>query len=304
MKRLMFSLALATVVLAASAQEPIKANFKKGDTQTFVITEENNISDAVTTTNTKEICYKVTQADDTKATIECVMTAFDTKSTGDDKGAAAMDEVNQMLAKLKDVPVIIETNAAGKVMKMVNREQIEEKMNVIIKEFVDNIFKMAPEMAQAMKKEDMEKAMHAKLTEKEILDEFTENIFDLYDKPIANNYEEVKDVDGLRLKLTYTVANIFGTQNITAKGVVNMTKEETKELFFAQIDQAGLPDDQVQMIKSNFDQLALTGMAKIEANTNTVYQLDADGWLKGMKDNSEINLFGQAIKQKTTISRK
>jgi hypothetical protein len=232
------------------------------------------------------------------------MTAFDTKSTGDDKGAAAMDEVNQMLAKLKDVPVIIETNAAGKVMKMVNREQIEEKMNVIIKEFVDNIFKMAPEMAQAMKKEDMEKAMHAKLTEKEILDEFTENIFDLYDKPIANNYEEVKDVDGLRLKLTYTVANIFGTQNITAKGVVNMTKEETKELFFAQIEQAGLPDDQVQMIKSNFDQLALTGMAKIEANTNTVYQLDADGWLKGMKDNSEINLFGQAIKQKTTISRK
>ena len=189
-------------------------------------------------------------------------------------------------------------------MKMVNREQIEEKMNVIIKEFVDNIFKMAPEMAQAMKKEDMEKAMHAKLTEKEILDEFTENIFDLYDKPIANNYEEIKDVDGLRLKLTYTVANIFGTQNITAKGVVNMTKEETKELFFAQIEQAGLPDDQVQMIKSNFDQLALTGMAKIEANTNTVYQLDADGWLKGMKDNSEINLFGQAIKQKTTISRK
>lgn len=215
-----------------------------------------------------------------------------------------MDEVNQMLAKLKDVPVIIETNAAGKVMKMVNREQIEEKMNVIIKEFVDNIFKMSPEMAQAMKKEDIEKAMHAKLTEKEILDEFTENIFDLYDKPIANNYEEIKDVDGLRLKLTYTVANIFGTQNITAKGVVNMTKEETKELFFAQIDQAGLPDDQVQMIKSNFDQLALTGMAKIEANTNTVYQLDADGWLKGMKDNSVINLFGQAIKQKTTISRK
>ena len=121
-----------------------------------------------------------------------------------------MDEVNQMLAKLKDVPVIIETNAAGKVMKMVNREQIEEKMNVIIKEFVDNIFKMTPEMAQAMKKEDIEKAMHAKLTEKEILDEFTENIFDLYDKPIANNYEEIKDVDGLRLKLTYTVANIFG----------------------------------------------------------------------------------------------
>ena len=83
-----------------------------------------------------------------------------------------------------------------------------------------------------------------------------------------------------------------------------MTKEETKELFFAQIEQAGLPDDQVQMIKSNFDQLALTGMAKIEANTNTVYQLDADGWLKGMKDNSVINLFGQAIKQKTTVSRK
>ena len=300
----MFTLALASVVLVANAQEPIKANFKKGDTQTFVITEENNIAGAGTTTNTKEICYKVTEADDTKAIIECVLTSFDSKSSGNEKGAAAMDEVNQMLAKLKDFPVIIETNAAGKVQKMVNREKVEEKMNVIIKEFADNIFKMTPEMEQAMKKEDLEKAMQAKLTEKEILDEYTNYIFDLYDKPIANNYEDVKEVDGLRLKVTYTVANIFGTQNITAKGVANMTKEETKKLFFEQIDQAGLPDDQVQMIKSNFDQLALTGMAKIDANSNSVYQLDADGWLKGMKDNSQMYLFGQDIKQKTTVTRK
>lgn len=300
----MFTLALASVVLVANAQEPIKANFKKGDTQTFVISEENNMAGAVTTTNTKEISFKVTEADDTKAIIECVLTAFDTKSTGNEKGAAALDEVNQMFAKMKDFPVIIETNAAGKVQKMVNREKVEEKMNVIIKEFVDNIYKMTPEMAQAMKKEDLEKSMHAKLTEKEILDEYTNYIFDLYDKPIANNYEEEKEVDGLRMKITYTVANIFGTQNITAKGIVNMSKEETKQLFFTQIDQAGLPDDQVQMIKANFDQLALTGMAKVEANSNSVYQLDADGWLKGMKDNSQINLFGQDIKQKTTITRK
>lgn len=37
--------------------------------------------------------YTVTDVDATKATIEYVMTAFETKSSGNEKGAEAMDEV-------------------------------------------------------------------------------------------------------------------------------------------------------------------------------------------------------------------
>ncbi len=223
----------------------------------------------ISTSNTTEMRYTVTDVDATKATIEYVMTAFETKSSGNEKGAEAMDEVQQIIAKLKDVPVIFETDADGKVQKLVNSETIQEKLNVAIKEFADKMFKMAPEMAQVMKKEDIEKQMHEKLTDAEILKIVADDIFDLYGKTISNGMVEDKEDHGIHMKVTYSVANIFGTQNITAKGVANMSKEETKQLFFEQIDQAGLPDDQVRMIKSNFDQMAAAGMAKIEAMSCT-----------------------------------
>lgn len=49
MKKVFLTLALATAVIAAGAQTTIKANFKKGDTKTYVITETNDMGGQIST---------------------------------------------------------------------------------------------------------------------------------------------------------------------------------------------------------------------------------------------------------------
>lgn len=307
MKKLIFTIALAGLMLSANAQTLIKGEFKKGDTMTYVSTQVNVLGGqgkGITSKVSSEVQYTILEADAKSAKVECILKEFNADNQGQEQGADAMDEVTQLTAKLKDVPVVISLDENGAPQEIVNRDKVNEKVNTIINEFVDNMFKMAPQMAQMMTKEQLTQQMREKLSDKELIKSLTDGVFDLYGKTISNGYEEEEEMNGLRMKMTYSIAQIFGIQNITVKGVANMSKEEVKAMFFQQIEQAGLPEDQVKMIKANFGQLEATGMAKIEADINETYQMDKDTWLKGYKSVSDVNLFGQNIKETKSVSRK
>ena len=307
MNKLLFTIAMAGIMLSANAQTLIKGNFKKGDTMTYVTTQENVIGgqgQSLTTKINSEIQYTILDANDKSASVECLIKVFDFSNEGMDQASEAMDEVSQLTAKLKDFPIIVELDENGAPKGIANRDKVEEKVNTIINEFVDNILKMAPQMSEMMSKETLVQQMKSKLSEEEILNSVTDGVFDLYGKTISNGYEDEKEENGIRLKQTYTIANIFGTQNVTVKGVSNMNKDDVKSMFFKQIEQAGLPEDQVSMIKQNYGQLEAAGMAKLEVNSNETYQMDKDSWLKGLKSTSDVNLFGQNIKETKSINRK
>jgi hypothetical protein len=91
-------------------------------------------------------------------------------------------------------------------------------------------------------------------------------------------------------------------QNIVANSTLNMTKDEMKEMIIKQVEKSA--PDQAAMVKENIDQLMSTGMLKMDMKETATYELQADGWVKSIKNETTTETMGQQLVTKSTATLK
>jgi len=297
-KILSFSL-LLTVAFATHAQLKIAPKMQKGDVKNYAVVATNSIpmqGDAKITSGSKYTVVDAT-ADGYVLDIETLEVQVEADAnniTG--KLMAAAEEMQ------KGVVIRVTTDKDGKPTKVLNLDELRQKMDKAADSAIDKLFADIPQLSQAIPdKSVLKNQFMDTFTEETILRGLQEST-----SPLALNgktiitgaQEEYISKDGLKMKRMYFVNG----QNVIANSTLNMSKDEMKALLIKQVEDRA--PEQAQMVKDNIDQIMDSGMLKIDMTQKDTYELQADGWPKSIVTENTTETMGQKVVTKTNITLK
>lgn len=296
-KILLLALMLSAAFMAEAQSLTIAPKMQKGDKKMYKTETVTSMSDQDDIAVTVETAYTV--ADKTADGY-----VIDIKTTSVSNNADANNTMGRILAisseMMKDVTVRIATDKNGQLTKVLNYDEVKNKIQAGSQKLVDELFNSAPEIAQLVPKEAMLSQITDAMTEENII-----NSLKNADSPLALNgktvmtgaVDEYTNGSNIKMKRTYFVKG----NTVMGTSVMNMEKDDIKKLIIAQVEK--LVPDQADMIKENIDTVMESGLVKLEANEKSTYELGADGWVKTIKTEQVSNTMGQETKATITVTQ-
>ena len=298
MKKLMMVGLLLTAAIALQAQLKVAPKMEKGTVKTYVGQTTVTIPAQGDVKVSDETKYTVVDATADGYVID--MESVDVKTECDasniaGKLIAAAQEI------MKGITFRIAVDKDGKVQRLLNGDEIQPKLNKMTDTFIDQLLKDIPQLASMVSKDDLKKQVAASITPEAMLQTIQDatSPFALNGKTITTGaQEDYVSKDGMKMRRMYFVQG----QNIVANSTLNMTKDEMKEMIIQQVEK-NLPD-QAAMVKENIDQIMATGMLKMDMKETATYELQADGWVKSIKNETTTETMGQQLVTKSTATLK
>ena len=298
MKKLMMVGLLLTAAIALQAQLKVAPKMEKGTVKTYVGQTTVTIPAQGDVKVSDETKYTVVDATADGYVID--MESVDVKTECDasniaGKLIAAAQEI------MKGITFRIAVDKDGKVQRLLNGDEIQPKLNKMTDTFIDQLLKDIPQLASMVSKDDLKKQVAASITPEAMLQTIQDatSPFALNGKTITPGaQEDYVSKDGMKMRRMYFVQG----QNIVANSTLNMTKDEMKEMIIQQVEK-NLPD-QAAMVKENIDQIMATGMLKMDMKETATYELQADGWVKSIKNETTTETMGQQLVTKSTATLK
>jgi len=298
MKKLMMVGLMLTAAIALQAQLKVAPKMEKGTVKTYVGQTTVTIPSQGDVKVSDETKYTVVDATADGYVID--MESVDVKTECDasniaGKLIAAAQEI------MKGITFRIAVDKDGKVQRLLNGDEIQPKLNKMTDTFIDQLLKDIPQLASMVSKDDLKKQVAASITPEAMLQTIQDatSPFALNGKTITTGaQEDYVSKDGMKMRRMYFVQG----QNIVANSTLNMTKDEMKEMIIQQVEK-NLPD-QAAMVKENIDQIMATGMLKMDMKETATYELQADGWVKSIKNESTTETMGQQLVTKSTATLK
>lgn len=296
-KILLLALMLSAAFMAEAQSLTIAPKMQKGDKKMYKTETVTSMSDQDNIAVTVETAYTV--ADKTADGY-----VIDIKTTSVSNNADANNTMGRILAisseMMKDVTVRIATDKNGQLTKVLNYDEVKNKIQTGSQKLVDELFNSAPEIAQLVPKEAMLSQITDAMTEENII-----NSLKNADSPLALNgktvmtgaVDEYTNASNIKMKRTYFVKG----NTVMGTSVMNMEKDDIKKLIIAQVEK--LVPDQADMIKENIDTVMESGLVKLEANEKSTYELGTDGWVKTIKTEQVSNTMGQETKATITVTQ-
>ena len=298
MKKLMMVGLMLTAAIALQAQLKVVPKMEKGTVKTYVGQTTVTIPAQGDVKVSDETKYTVVDATADGYVID--MESVDVKTECDasniaGKLIAAAQEI------MKGITFRIAVDKDGKVQRLLNGDEIQPKLNKMTDTFIDQLLKDIPQLASMVSKDDLKKQVAASITPEAMLQTIQDatSPFALNGKTITTGaQEDYVSKDGMKMRRMYFVQG----QNIVANSTLNMTKDEMKEMIIQQVEK-NLPD-QAAMVKENIDQIMATGMLKMDMKETATYELQADGWVKSIKNETTTETMGQQLVTKSTATLK
>ena len=298
MKKLMMVGLMLTAAIALQAQLKVAPKMEKGTVKTYVGQTTVTIPSQGDVKVSDETKYTVVDATADGYVID--MESVDVKTECDasniaGKLIAAAQEI------MKGITFRIAVDKDGKVQRLLNGDEIQPKLNKMTDTFIDQLLKDIPQLASMVSKDDLKKQVAASITPEAMLQTSQDatSPFALNGKTITTGaQEDYVSKDGMKMRRMYFVQG----QNIVANSTLNMTKDEMKEMIIQQVEK-NLPD-QAAMVKENIDQIMATGMLKMDMKETATYELQADGWVKSIKNETTTETMGQQLVTKSTATLK
>lgn len=298
MKKLMMVGLMLTAAIALQAQLKVAPKMEKGTVKTYVGQTTVTIPAQGDVKVSDETKYTVVDATADGYVID--MESVDVKTECDasniaGKLIAAAQEI------MKGITFRIAVDKDGKVQRLLNGDEIQPKLNKMTDTFIDQLLKDIPQLASMVSKDDLKKQVAASITPEAMLQTIQDatSPFALNGKTITTGaQEDYVSKDGMKMRRMYFVQG----QNIVANSTLNMTKDEMKEMIIQQVEK-NLPD-QAAMVKENIDQIMATGMLKMDMKETATYELQADGWVKSIKNETTTETMGQQLVTKSTATLK
>lgn len=299
MKKLFITLAFALAVTALNAQTLIKAKFQKGERAVYeTVTDLEGQSAAAGSES-----VKVTRQ--TKITVQEVLRdgyiiEILTKDIAVDGDQSFLTQTGDMISQsLNNVPMLLKTDANGKITDILNYDEVQRKAWKFALTELDSLYNSNPNVEKSMPKT---KAM-MRITKEVAKDVLIANInnntfFYLFGKSLKNGYKENKEIRDIKSTVTYTLTKKGNTINIAEEISNNMTEADVKAFIIDKMKGVGADENLEHMIaqvEAHWDRMKEIGMATMDINGTTNFQLLKSGWPTEYSSKIKANRMGVDI---------
>ena len=297
MKKSLLTFVLLLAVTALNAQTLIKANFQKGDQATYESVANIKVSvpmagnsESIKTNSQTKIIVKDATADG--YVIE--MTTTNMKMEGSQE--VAQQTGNIMNQYLSNVPMLLKTDANGKVKDLLNYTEVQTKVSKLAMTSIDSLYKAKPEMEKTLPKYKMAMSVNSLLTKEAFIESAENNtFFILFGKTLKTGYKEDMNMQGIKTSVTYEVNKEPNALNIIGKIKGNMTEDDIKAFLIDKMKQMGADEAMTSQIDANWGQLQKMGMAKMDLDGTSMTKLLNTGWATEYSTDVKTKMMGMEM---------
>ena len=297
MKKSFLTFVLLIAVTALNAQTLIKANFQKGDQATYESVADIKLSvpmagtsESIKTNGQTKITVKDASADG--YVIE--MTTTNIKMEG--KQEVAQQTGNMLNQYLSNVPMLLKTDANGKVKDLLNYTEVQTKVSKLAMASIDSLYKAKPEMEKTLPKYKMAMSVNSLLTKEAFIESAENNtFFILFGKTLKTGYKEDMNMQGIKTSVTYEVNKEPNALNIIGKIKGNMTEDDVKAFFIDKMKQIGADEAMVSKLDANWGQMKQMGMAKMDVDGTSTTKLLNSGWATEYSTDVKTKMMGMEM---------
>ena len=297
MKKSFLTFVLLIAVTALNAQTLIKANFQKGDQATYESVADIKLSvpmagnsESIKTNSKTKIIVKDATADG--YVIE--MTTTNMKMEGNQE---VVQQTGNMLNQyLSNVPMLLKTDANGKVKDLLNYTEVQTKVSKFAMAYIDSLYKAKPEMEKTQPKYKMAMSTNSLLTKESFIESAENNsFFILFGKTLKTGDKEDMNKQGIKTSVTYEVNKEPNALNIIGKIKGNMTEDDVKAFFIDKMKQMGADEAMVSKLDANWEQLQKMGMAKMDLDGTSTTKLLNSGWATEYSTDIKTKMMGMEM---------
>ena len=297
MKKSFLTFVLLIAVTALNAQTLIKANFQKGDQATYESVADIKLSapmagnsESIKTNSQTKIIVKDASADG--YVIE--MTTTNIKMEGNQE--VAQQTGNMLNQYLSNVPLLLKTDADGKVKDLLNYTEVQTKVSKFAMAFMDSLYKAKPEMEKALPKYKMAMSINSLLTKEAFIESAENNtFFILFGKTLKTGDKVDMNKQGIKTTVTYEVNKEPNALNIIGKIKGNMTEDDVKAFFIDKMKQIGADEAMVSQLDANWGQMKQMGMAKMDVDGTSMTKLLNTGWATEYSTDVKTKMMGMEM---------
>ena len=297
MKKLLFTLAFVLAVTALNAQTLIKANFQKGDQATYesvadvkVNTPMSGGSESIKTNSKTKITVQDATADG------YIIEVLTTNMKMEGSKEIAQQTGNMLNQYLSNVPLLLKTDANGKVKDLLNYTEVQTKASKFAMTFIDSLYNAKPEMEKVLPKYKMTMSMNSQFTKEAFIESVKYNtFFQLFGKTLKTGDKENKDMQGIKTTVTYELNKEPNALNIIGKIKGNMTEDDVKAFLIDKMKQMGADDGMVSQLDANWGQMKQMGMANMDVDGTSMTKLLNTGWATEYSTDMKTKMMGMEM---------
>ena len=297
MKKSLLTFVLLLAVTALNAQTLIKANFQKGDQATYESVADIKLSvpmagtsESIKTNGQTKITVKDASADG--YVIE--MTTTNIKMEG--KQEVAQQTGNMLNQYLSNVPILLKTDANGKVKDLLNYTEVQTQVSKLAMASIDSLYKAKPEMEKTLPKYKMAMSINSLLTKEAFIESAENNtFFILFGKTLKTGDKVDMNKQGIKTTVTYEVNKEPNALNIIGKIKGNMTEDDVKAFFIDKMKQIGADEAMVSKLDANWGQMKQMGMAKMDVDGTSMTKLLNSGWATEYSTDVKTKMMGMEM---------
>ena len=308
MKKSLLTFVLLIAVTALNAQTLIKANFQKGDQATYESVADIKLSvpmagtsESIKTNGQTKITVKDASADG--YVIE--MTTTNIKMEGNQE--VAQQTGNMLNQYLSNVPLLLKTDANGKVKDILNYTEVQTQVSKLAMASIDSLYKAKPEMEKTLPKYKMAMSINSLLTKEAFIESAENNSFFIFfGKTLKTGDKVDMNKQGIKTTVTYEVNKEPNALNIIGKIKGNMTEDDVKAFFIDKMKQIGADEAMVSQLDANWGQMKQMGMAKMDVDGTSMTKLLNTGWATEYSTDVKTKMMGMemTIKSVTKLVEK
>ena len=297
MKKTIITFALLFAVTALNAQTLIKANFQKGDQATYESVANIKVSvpmagnsESIKTNSQTKITVKDATADG--YVIEMMTTNI--KMEGNQE--VAQQTGNMLNQYLSNVPLLLKTDANGKVKDILNYTEVQTQVSKLAMASIDSLYKAKPEMEKTLPKYKMAMSINSLLTKEAFIESAENNSFFIFfGKTLKTGDKVDMNKQGIKTTVTYEVNKEPNALNIIGKIKGNMTEDDVKAFFIDKMKQMGADEAMVSQLDANWGQMKQMGMAKMDVDGTSMTKLLNTGWATEYSTDVKTKMMGMEM---------
>ena len=299
MKKLLLTLAFALAVTALNAQTLIKAKFREGERAVYETV--TNIEGKSTLAGSEAI--KVTRQ--TKITVQEVLRdgyiiEILTKDIAVDGEQSILTQTGDMIIQsLNNVPMLLRTDANGKITDILNYDEVQRKAWKFALTELDSIYNNNPNVEKSMPKMKAMMSITKDIAKDFLIANINNNtFFYLFGKSLKTGYTEDRYIKDIKAAVTYTLTKKGKTTNIVEEISNNMTEAEVKAFIIDKMKAVGADENlelMIAQLEAHWDKMKEIGMATMDINGTTNFQLLKNGWPTEYNSKIKANRMGVDI---------
>ena len=297
MKKSFLTFVLLLAVTALNAQTLIKANFQKGDQATYESVADIKLSVPMAGTSESRKTNGQTKLTVTDASADgyvIEMTTTNIKMEG--KQEVAQQTGNMLNQYLSNVPLLLKTDANGKVKDILNYTEVQTQVSKLAMASIDSLYKAKPEMEKTLPKYKMAMSINSLLTKEAFIESAENNSFFIFfGKTLKTGDKVDMNKQGIKTTVTYEVNKEPNALNIIGKIKGNMTEDDVKAFFIDKMKQIGADEAMVSKLDANWGQMQQMGMAKMDVDGTSMTTLLNSGWATEYSTDVKTKMMGMEM---------